>query len=148
VKLDAKARHTIEAVVDRLVIDEKIRVRLSDSVETALKWGEGVLLTLHQPPPKEPVQDPESAASQPSTLNSQPWLETLHSNRNLSPATGKSYDPLTPKHFSFNSPSGACPVCHGLGQKMVFDEDLVVPDQEKSIEQGAILSWRRAESEW
>src|SRR5216684_3193414 len=74
VKLDAKARHTIEAVVDRLVIDEKIRVRLSDSVETALKWGEGVLLTLHQPPPKEPVQDPESAASQPSTLNSQPWL--------------------------------------------------------------------------
>src|SRR5258707_27950 len=78
-----------------------------------------------------------------STLNSQPWLETLHSNRNLSPATGKSYDPLTPKHFSFNSPSGACPVCHGLGQKMVLDEDLVVPDQEKSIEQGAILSWRR-----
>src|SRR5438445_1381529 len=143
VKLEAKSRHTIEAVVDRLVIDEKIRVRLSDSVETALKWGEGVLLTLHQPPQKEPVQSSESAVSQLSTLNSQPWLETLHSNRNLSPATGKSYDPLTPKHFSFNSPSGACPVCHGLGQKMVFDEDLVVPDQEKSLEQGAILPWRR-----
>src|SRR6266849_7527165 len=166
VKLDAKARHTIEAVVDRLVIDEKIRVRLSDSVETALKWGQGVLLTLHQPPQKESTaQNPESAASQPgilhsaslpaevlltkaggeggSTLNSQPWLETLHSNRNLSPATGKSYDPLTPKHFSFNSPSGACPVCHGLGQKMVFDEELVVPDPEKSIDQGAILPWRR-----
>src|SRR2546426_1810361 len=143
VKLDAKARHTIEAVVDRLVIDEKIRVRLSDSVETALKWGEGVLLTLHQPPQREPVQSSESAVSQLSTLNSQPWLETLHSNRNLSPATGKSYDPLTPKHFSFNSPSGACPVCHGLGQKMVFDEDLVVPDQDKSLEQGAILPWRR-----
>src|SRR5437660_2410757 len=71
------------------------------------------------------------------------WIETLHSNRNLSPATGKSYEPLTPKHFSFNAPSGACPVCHGLGQKMVFDEELVVPDPEKSLEQGAILPWRR-----
>ncbi len=71
------------------------------------------------------------------------WLETLHSNRNLSPATGKSYEPLTPKHFSFNAPSGACPVCHGLGQKLVFDESLVVPDPDKSLEQGAILPWRR-----
>src|SRR6185503_16128035 len=71
------------------------------------------------------------------------WVETLHSNRMLSPATGKSYEPLTPKHFSFNSPSGACPVCHGLGQKMVFDDGLVVPDAEKSLEQGAVLAWRR-----
>jgi len=61
----------------------------------------------------------------------------------LSPATGKSYEPLTPKHFSFNAPAGACRVCHGLGQKMVFDADLIVPDQEKSIEQGAVLPWRR-----
>ena len=171
IKLDPKEKHTIEAVVDRLVIDEKIRVRLSDSVETALRWGEGVLLTLHQAPEAESkVQSPKSkvgtreagrgAESQntqhatrntpapPSTLNPQPstlraWVETLHSNRNLSPATGKSYEPLTPKHFSFNAPSGACPVCHGLGQKLVFDEGLVVPDPEKSLEQGAILPWRR-----
>src|SRR5436309_9734355 len=136
VKLDPKVRHTIEAIVDRLVIDEKIRVRLSDSVETALKWGQGVLLTLHQLP------DGESNLK-PSTLSPHPWIETLHSNRNLSPATGKSYEPLTPKHFSFNAPAGACPVCHGLGQKMVFDEGLVVPDEEKSLEQGAILPWRR-----
>ncbi len=133
VKLDPKARHTIEAVVDRLVIDEKVRVRLSDSVETALKWGEGVLLTLHQAGEGE-IGSSGAAAS---------WIETLHSNRNLSPATGKSYEPLTPKHFSFNSPSGACPVCHGLGQKMVFDEGLVVPDPEKSLEAGAVLPWRR-----
>ncbi|HSA09251.1 MAG TPA: excinuclease ABC subunit UvrA [Candidatus Paceibacterota bacterium] len=131
IKLDPKQRHTIEAVVDRLVIDEKIRVRLSDSVETALRWGDGVLLTLHQAP--------DAAASPPPAS----WVETLHSNRNLSPATGKSYEPLTPKHFSFNAPAGACPVCHGLGQKLVFDEDLVVPDPEKSLEQGAILPWRR-----
>src|SRR5262249_28597902 len=77
------------------------------------------------------------------TRNANGWMETLHSNRNLSPATGKSYEPLTPKHFSFNAPAGACPVCHGLGQKMVFDEGLVVPDPDKSLEQGAILPWRR-----
>ena len=61
----------------------------------------------------------------------------------FSPATGKSFDTLTPKHFSFNAPFGACPVCHGLGQKLVFDEGLVVSDPEKSLEQGAILPWRR-----
>src|SRR5438876_3270816 len=151
VKLDPKQKHTIEAVVDRLVIDDKIRVRLSDSVETALKWGEGVLLTLHQEPAiidhASRITDhlsPPTLHAPRSTLDTPPaWIETLHSNRNLSPATGKSYEPLTPKHFSFNAPAGACPVCHGLGQKMVFDEGLVVPDPEKSLEQGAILPWRR-----
>src|SRR4051812_10006109 len=128
VKLDPKQKHDIDVVVDRLVIDDKIRVRLSDSVETALKWGEGRLLVLDQPP------DPKPQTS---------WNQTLHSNRNYSPATGKSFENLTPKHFSFNSPSGACPVCHGLGQKMVFDEQLIVPDPEKSLEAGAVLPWRR-----
>ena len=128
IKLDPKQRHTIEAVVDRLVVDEKIRVRLGDSVETALRWGEGRLVALHQPGGAEA---------------SKVWEETLHSNRNYSPATGQSYEPLTPKHFSFNSPAGACPVCHGLGQKLVFDEGLMVPDPEKSLEQGAVLPWRR-----
>jgi excinuclease ABC subunit A len=130
VKLEAKQRHTIEAVVDRLVIDEKIRVRLGDSVETALKWGDGRLMVLSQPP--------ESAG-----VAGAPWTESLHSNRHYSPATGQSFEPPTPKHFSFNSPLGACPVCHGLGQKLVFDEHLIVPDAEKSIEKGAVLPWRR-----
>jgi excinuclease ABC subunit A len=137
IKLDPKAKHTIEAVVDRLVIDDKIRVRLSDSVETALRWGGGALLVLHQLPEVESKVQSLKAKVSPE------WTETLHSNRNLSPATGKSYEPLTPKHFSFNAPAGACPVCHGLGQKMVFDESLMVPDPEKSLEQGAVLPWRR-----
>lgn len=156
VKLDPKQRHTIEAVVDRLVIDDKIRVRLSDSVETALKWGHGVLSTLHQVPEMpaaarspqaaargEASMAPATSPAAASLSTAAGWVESLHSNRNLSPATGKSYEPLTPKHFSFNAPSGACPVCHGLGQKMVFDEGLIVPDPEKSIEQGAVLPWRR-----
>jgi excinuclease ABC subunit A len=134
IKLDPAKRHTIEAVVDRLVVEEKIRVRLADSVETALKWGEGVFTTLHQ--------FPEMGAG--SILpGGGEWTETRHSNRMFSPATGRSYELPTPKHFSFNSPSGACPVCHGLGQKMVFDEGLIVPDGEKSLEAGAIQPWRR-----
>ncbi|MBM3834197.1 MAG: excinuclease ABC subunit UvrA [Verrucomicrobia bacterium] len=128
IKLDPKQKHTIDVVVDRLVIDEKVRVRLSDSVETALKSGEGTLLLLQQAPNSEA---------------SGVWTETLHSNRMYSLATGLSFDTLTPKHFSFNSPFGACPVCHGLGQKMVFDESLVAPNSERSLEEGAILPWRR-----
>ena len=134
VKLKAKQKHSIDVVVDRLVIDEKIRVRLSDSVETALRWGEGRLLVLDQPPR-------ENSAAR--IANPEIWKETLHSNRNYSPATGKSFETPTPKHFSFNAPAGACPVCHGLGQKLVFDEALVVPDAQRSLEQGAILPWRR-----
>ncbi|MBU6399425.1 MAG: excinuclease ABC subunit UvrA [Verrucomicrobia bacterium] len=128
VKLDPAVAHIIEVVVDRLVLDEKIRARLADSVEIALKWGSGKLVGLHQPP---------------GTENTTRWIETFHSNRYYSPATGLTYEPLTPKHFSFNSPQGACPVCHGLGQKLVFDEGLVVGDPERSLEQGAILPWRR-----
>ncbi|HVR35892.1 MAG TPA: excinuclease ABC subunit UvrA [Methylomirabilota bacterium] len=127
-RLDAKKKHMIDAVVDRLVIDEKIRVRLGDSVETALKWGEGQLALLEQPP---------------DAGNRDVWVENLHSNRNFSPTTGQSYEPPTPRHFSFNSPSGACPVCHGLGQKMIFDEQLAVPDPDKSLDGGAVLPWRR-----
>jgi excinuclease ABC subunit A len=127
IKPDPKKFHNIEAVVDRLVVDEKIRVRLTDSVETALRWGEGVMFALHQEP----------------QTKSEMWIETLHSNKMCSPATGKSFDPPTPKHFSFNAPAGACPVCHGLGQKMVFDEALVAPDPELPLE-SAIQPWRRA----
>ena len=136
IKLDKKKFHNIEAVVDRLVIDEKIRVRLGDSVQTALRLGEGVMFTLHQPPEaaKAPAASPEGGAE---------WIETLHSNKMCSPATGKSYDPPTPKHFSFNAPAGACPVCHGLGQKMIFDEHLVVPDFDTPLE-SSIQPWRRA----
>ncbi|MBI1842835.1 MAG: excinuclease ABC subunit UvrA, partial [Verrucomicrobia bacterium] len=130
-KLDPKAKHSIDVVVDRLVIDEKVRVRLGDSVEIALRWGQSRLLALHQ------AAQPAGASA--STV----WTQTLHSNRAYSPATGQSFEPVTPKHFSFNSPAGACPVCQGLGQKMVFDEALILPDHAKSLEQGAVLPWRR-----
>ena len=181
VKLDKKKFHNIEAVVDRLVIDEKIRVRLGDSVETALRWGEGVMFALHQAPEgragsPQPAAGGAGGLSRPAVIpasrsqrnetsqkrlvgslappnfegahgvtrpTGDDWIETLHSNKMCSPATGKSFDPPTPKHFSFNAPAGACPVCHGLGQKMVFDESLVVPDPEQPLE-SAVQPWRRA----
>ena len=152
VKLDKKKFHNIEVVVDRLVIDSKIRVRLGDSVETALRWGEGVMFALHQLPegragsplPAASAKKTNGGAHGETRPTTDDWIETLHSNKMCSPATGRSYDPPTPKHFSFNAPAGACPVCHGLGQKMIVDESLVVPDPEKSLEDGAVQPWRRA----
>lgn len=127
IMIDPKKKHQIEAVVDRLIIGDGMRQRLADSVETALKWGQGRVLAMHQSSKKKTDR----------------WDEALHSTQMVSSATGKSYDTLTPKHFSFNSPFGACPVCHGLGQKLVFDADLVVPNQEKTLAQGAITPWKR-----
>ncbi|MBT5322731.1 MAG: excinuclease ABC subunit UvrA, partial [Verrucomicrobiales bacterium] len=127
IMIDPKKKHQIEAVVDRLIIGDGMRQRLADSVETALKWGQGRVLAMHQSSKKKTDR----------------WDETLHSTQMVSSATGKSYDTLTPKHFSFNSPFGACPVCHGLGRKLVFDADLVVPNPEKTLAQGAIAPWKR-----
>jgi len=143
VKLDPKQKHTIEAVVDRLVIEPRIRTRLADSVESALKWGNGIFRTLHQPPVDTTKPVTHARATGAATATREEWIESTHSNRMFSPVTGRSFDPVTPRHFSFNSPSGACPVCHGLGQKLVFDEALVVPDPEKSLEGGAVQPWRR-----
>lgn len=127
VRLDAKQRHVIEAVVDRLVVAEGMRTRLADSVETALKWGDGRLRILDQ--------EPGGGAAV--------WRETLHSTRMVSRSTGKSYETPTAQHFSFNSPRGACPVCLGLGQKLVFDPTLIVPDGAKSLVDGAVQPFRK-----
>jgi len=123
-KLDKKKKHTVELVVDRLVIADKIRMRLNDSVETSLRQGDGVMLVLIE-------------------TEKDKWLESLYSEKNACVPCGLSFETLTARHFSFNSPYGACPVCHGLGTMMVFDEDLVVPDKTLSLETGAIHPWRR-----
>lgn len=122
-RLDKKKAHTIEVVVDRLVLNEKIRTRLTDSVETALRQGGGSLIALMQSSGTE-------------------WKETLYSEKNACLHCGLSFDTLTPRHFSFNSPYGACPTCLGLGTMMVFDEDLIVPDATISLEDGAIRPWK------
>jgi excinuclease ABC subunit A len=127
VKLDKKRNHNIELIVDRMVVGAKVRPRLADSVQTALKWGNGLLLALLRP----------------ATGGEETWSERLFSSLNACPFCGISYGEFKPSHFSFNSPDGACRICLGLGTKMVFDPDLIVPDRKKSIDGGAIIAWRR-----
>ena len=124
-KLDKKMAHTVEVVVDRLVLTPSIRSRLTDSVELALKEGSGVLIALTQAWPEAP------------------WAEALFSEKHACADCGVSFEKLTARHFSFNAPYGACPDCAGLGSKLVFDEELVVPKPELSITDGAIQAWRR-----
>ncbi len=123
-ELDRRRMHSIEVVVDRIVIDPEGATRLTDSVELALKRGGGVLLALTQAP------DGDEA-------------ETLFSERNACPHCQLSFEDLKPRHFSFNSPQGACPTCAGLGSQLIFDEELVVPDKSLSLADGAIHAWRR-----
>ena len=125
-RLDKQRKHVIEAVVDRLVVSPSIRSRLTDSVELALKQGDGVMKTL-----SGKVGAPLSA-----------WTEELHSEKNACPRCGISFEALQARHFSFNSPYGACPVCNGLGLMPVFDEARIVPDPAKPVGGGAILAWR------
>ncbi len=123
IRLKKGERHTIEAVVDRLVVREGIRTRLADSVETALKWGENRIVVLRG-----------SGAE---------WEEVRYSTDYGNPETDFSLGQLTPKHFSFNSHLGACPACHGLGTQLVCDPELMVTDPTKSLADGAVVPWRR-----
>ena len=129
VRLKKSERHTIEAVVDRLVVREGIRIRLTDSVETALKWGDNKLSILRE------KKTPNSAV--------EAWEELHYSTNYSADGSDFSLGELTPKHFSFNSHLGACPACHGLGTQLVIDPELMISDQTRSIAEGAITPWRR-----
>jgi excinuclease ABC subunit A len=117
--------HAIDAVVDRLLVTNLIRSRLTDSVETALKHGNGVLTALWLS---------EGAPG---------WAEESFSERNACLDCGLAFDRLSARHFSFNSHHGACARCSGLGSMLVFDEGLVIPDRDLSLEDGAIQPWRK-----
>ena len=118
--------HVIEAVVDRLVLRDGVRGRLADSVETALRWGKSQLVVLHQP-----------------ADGGEEWRETAFSTDYRDPETGFTLPALTPKHFSFNSHYGACPTCHGLGNLSELDPELMVPDPQKTLAEGAVVPWQR-----
>jgi len=135
IRLKKKERHTIEAVVDRLVVRDGLRVRLTDSIEIALKWGRNRVIVLKQRPN---VQPPTSNAELRETLE-----ELRYSTDYGNAETGFTLGELTPKHFSFNSHLGACPACHGLGTELVCDPDLMISDPSKTLAEGAITPWRR-----
>ncbi len=136
VRLKKTERHTIQAVVDRLVVRDGIRVRLTDSVETALKWGGNKLSIL---------RDKKTPDTERRTSNIEPknWEEERFSTNYGNAETGFTLGELTPKHFSFNSHLGACPACHGLGTQLIVDPELMISDQTKTLAEGAIVPWRR-----
>jgi excinuclease ABC subunit A len=123
--LGKKARHTIEAVVDRLTVKPSIRTRLADSLETALRLSDGLVVVPHE------------------TADGAAWTDDVFSEKYACPDCGISLAELEPRIFSFNSPYGACPACGGLGIILEFDPELLVPDPSLSLANGAIDAWRR-----
>ncbi len=132
ISLDKKYKHSIEVVVDRLVVrptddDGAPRPdasRMADSIETALRLSDGLLLVnLPDAPKKE--------------------QDRLYSERYACPEHGGSFEEPAPRNFSFNSPHGACPDCTGLGSRLEIDPDLVIPDRSRALSDGAVLPWRR-----
>ena len=123
--LDKKRKHTIEAVVDRLVMKPDIRKRLTDSVETTLRLSTGIVTVL--------AEEPKKAAR-----------ELTFSEAFACVYCGLSFEELAPRLFSFNSPYGACPSCSGLGEKIEIDPWKVIPDRSKSIKDGAIAPWAKS----
>jgi excinuclease ABC subunit A len=126
--LDKNKKHSIEVVVDRLVIrsDIDFQRRLVDSVETALELGEGILIVAYTNSKKE---KPE---------------EKIYSEHFACVECGINFEEISPRMFSFNSPHGACPECNGLGSKLEIDPELVVPNPELTLNEGAIVPWSKS----
>ncbi len=127
--LAARKNHTIEAVVDRVVIRPGLESRLAESIELAIRHGEGTLMVSFLLP---------AAAGEPAGA----WQERLFSTLHACPDCKLSFEKLEPRSFSFNSPYGACPQCEGLGWRVAFDRELVIPDLALSLADGAIAPWK------
>ncbi|MCL4742698.1 MAG: excinuclease ABC subunit UvrA [Phycisphaerales bacterium] len=126
-------KHTIEAVVDRLTIEPDSRQRLAESVEAALRLAEGSVII---------AVEHASQASGPKPQA--PWTDHAFSTRFADPERPEyALEEVSPRLFSFNSPFGACPRCHGLGNLAEFDERLVLPDDAKSLADGAVAAWNK-----
>ncbi len=128
IQLDKKKPHTIDVFVDRLKIKpDRVERRLADSIETALKLADGIV--------KIDFADEEDA-------------EAIFSEKFACPDCGVSYPEISPRMFSFNNPYGACQSCDGLGTRMYFDPDIIVPDHKKSLREGAIAPWEKRSSDY
>jgi len=154
--LDKKYKHDIEVVVDRLVVRAGLETRLAESLETALKLAEGLVYL-------DPADVSASATGEEGTgqtgvakaleqaeernvlATNAPPGRIIFSEKFACPVSGFTISEIEPRLFSFNAPQGACPGCDGLGQKMHFDPDLVVPNQNLSIKKGAVAPWAKSQ---
>jgi len=131
--LDKNKKHEVAVVVDRLIIKQSIRTRLADSIETALKVGDGLIVVM--------VQEPDENKSNGGNGE---WKDVVYSEKfACTKHPEASLEELSPRLFSFNSPYGACKSCDGLGTILEFDPDLIVSDKKASLENGAVGAWRK-----
>ncbi|MEP0235205.1 excinuclease ABC subunit UvrA [Roseibium sp.] len=139
--LDKKYKHDIDIVVDRIVVRDDIAGRLADSIETALGLADGIAIA-------EFADKPLDAPAKGAVLQNQNETHErlVFSEKFACPVSGFTIEEVEPRLFSFNNPFGACPTCDGLGTKLAFEADLVVPDQSLSLREGAILPWAKTGS--
>lgn len=152
IKLDKQKKHTIEIVVDRIVLKKDIRKRLADSVETALRSSGGIVVALRR---VNKGEDAYSQVCRAMDLKGAKYdrdadyieEEVFFSQKNACPDCGISVPELQPRLFSFNNPFGACPDCTGLGEKMEFDRDLIMPDSALSFNENGLVPFN-PDSAW
>ncbi|MFA0751242.1 MAG: hypothetical protein SLRJCFUN_001645, partial [Candidatus Fervidibacter sp.] len=144
-KLDRYKQHWIDIVVDRIVVKPEVRSRLHDSVETALKAGQGIVVVQLVDGTRDEGRGTKKLTTKTSSLVPRPASqngELVFSEHFACPECGINIPELQPRNFSFNSPYGACPECDGLGTKAEFDPDLIIPNKNLSIADGAIAPWK------
>jgi excinuclease ABC subunit A len=158
--LDKKYKHDIEVVVDRMAVREGIETRLADSFETALKLAEGLAYvdladgTVAEPGSSSPTPSPspEPQATEGEREGGKKGMKNvgipdnriIFSEKFACPVSGFTIEAIEPRLFSFNAPQGACPACDGLGEKMYFDPQLVVPNEDLSLKKGAVVPWAKS----
>ena len=141
--LDKKYKHDIEVVVDRLAVNPDIATRLADSFETALKLADG-LAYVDLADGVVPGREDEAASGGAMKNAGIPANRIVFSEKFACPVSGFTIAEIEPRLFSFNAPQGACPACDGLGEKLIFDEDLVVPNHALTIKKGAVVPWAKS----
>ncbi len=140
--LDKKYKHDIEVVVDRLAVREGIETRLADSFEQALKLAEG-LAFVDLADGVVPGREGEESGGAMKGAGI-PANRIVFSEKFACPVSGFTIEEIEPRLFSFNAPQGACPACDGLGEKLLFDPQLVVPNEELSLKKGAVVPWAKS----
>ena len=142
--LDKKYKHDLEVVVDRIVVREGIETRLADSFETALKLADG--LAYVDLADVEPAPSPSPARKREGSVLSDnaPEGRIIFSEKFACPVSGFTISEIEPRLFSFNAPQGACPACDGLGERLYFDPELIVPNESLSIKEGAVAPWAKS----
>ncbi|MBO9194438.1 excinuclease ABC subunit UvrA [Rhizobium sp. 16-449-1b] len=142
--LDKKYKHDIDIVVDRVVVRADVSARLADSLETSLKLADGLAIAEFADKPL-PVEETAAGGSANKSLN-ETHERVLFSEKFACPVSGFTISEIEPRLFSFNNPAGACPTCDGLGAQQKIDANLIVPEPERTLRDGAIAPWAKSSS--